>query len=310
MIEFIKFNDNKTGIEFTSSFSKKKNITVLVSDGYSGLNLWKGKMQIDPNINYHFSSNIFSAEKQFEIYDEYEIEKLFSIFIKMDDHPSIEKKDKLGVLKSYNYDSFEQGAGLPIFEIFLNREYEHENIKVQEGDIVFDIGANIGIFSLYSLYKSAKEVHSFEPGKKQFEAIKNNLSTFDNLYVNNLAVTKNKGTTKFYTNESSVTNSTFFKTSEKYVEVNTIDINSYINDSLISKIDYLKIDCEGGEYEIIESLDEHFLKEKINKICLEYHILDISDNLKLEKLVNKLNRCNFKVHRKNTMLYCKNINVD
>lgn len=307
MIEFVNFNDDKTGIIFISRFSTEKNITVSVSDGYSGLNLWKGEMKITPNVQYYFSSKIFSAEKQFEIFDEYENEKLFSIFVKVDNLPSIKDKDKLNVLKSYKYDSFEQGSGLPIFEIFLNKEYENEIIKIQEGDIVFDIGANIGIFSLYSLYNSAKEVHSFEPGEKQFEAIKNNLSkNFNNIYVNNLAVTNTKGTTKFYINDSSVTNSTFSKTSDKYIEVKTIDIKSYVIENSIPKIDYLKIDCEGGEYEIIESLDEDFLKEKINKICLEYHIFEEKDELKLKQLISKLQICNFTINKKGTMIYCKN----
>ena len=307
MIEFIKFNDNKTGIEFTSSFSKKKNITVLVSDGYSGLNLWKGKMQIDPNINYHFSSNIFSAERQFEIFDEFENEKLFSIYLKLDNYPSIEKIDKLKILKSYKYNSLEQGAGFSIFEIFLNKEYENETVKIQKGDIVFDVGANIGIFSLYSAYNLAKEIHCFEPGKEQFNAIKNNLSNkFNNLYANNLAVTKNKGIIKFYLSDFSTTNSTFSKLSDDYIEVETVDLETYVNDNNITKIDYLKIDCEGGEYEIIEFMNENFLRESVDKICLEYHIFEDEDNLKLERLVNKLHKCGFIIDKKGNMIYCKN----
>jgi FkbM family methyltransferase len=307
MIEFIDFTPEKTGIKFISKFPSPIIVNLLISDGYTGLNLWKDKITIEPNCIYFFNGHIFSSERQFEIFDEFENEKLFSIFIKINNYPSIKEQDKLNILKLYKYDSFEQGAGLPVFEIFLNKSYENKNVKIQEGDIVFDIGANIGIFSLYSLYNSAKEVHCFEPGEKQFKTIKNNLSNnFTNLYINNLAVTKNKGTTKFYISDSSVTNSTFLKISDNYVEVKTIDIKSYVDDNLIPKIDYLKIDCEGAEYEIIESLDENFLKEKINKICLEYHIFENEDNLKLKKLINKLQTCNFTVDKKGTMLYCKN----
>jgi FkbM family methyltransferase len=307
MIEFIEFNSEKTGIKFLSHFSTPKTVTLLISDGYTGLNLWKDKIIISPNLYYHFNAQIFSSERQFEIFDEFENEKLFSIFLKLDNYPSIEKIDKLKILKSYKYNSFEQGAGLPIFEIFLNKEYENETVKIQEGDIVFDIGANIGIFSLYSICKLAKEIHCFEPGEKQFNAIKNNLSNkFNNLYINNLAVTKNKGTTKFYLSDSSVTNSTFAKLSDNYIEVETINIETYANNNNILKIDYLKIDCEGGEYEIIEFMNENFLRESVDKICLEYHIFEDEDNLKLERLVNKLHKCGFIINKKGNMLYCKN----
>ena len=190
---------------------------------------------------------------------------------------------------------------------FQFRNYEYENVKIQEGDIVFDIGANIGIFSLYSAYNLAKEIHCFEPGKEQFNAIRNNLSDkFNNLYANNLAVTKNKGTTKFYLSDSSVTNSTFTNLSDNYIEVETIDLETYVNDNNILKVDYLKIDCEGGEYEIIEFMNENFLRESVDKICLEYHIFEDEDNLKLEKLINKLHKCGFVTSKKGTMLYCKN----
>jgi hypothetical protein len=53
-------------------------------------------------------------------------------------------------------------------------------------------------------------------------------------------------------------------------------------------------------------MNENFLKEKINKICLEVHIFENEDNLKLEKLINKLHKCGFIVDKKGNMLYCKN----
>ena len=68
----------------------------------------------------------------------------------------------------------------------------------------------------------------------------------------------------------------------------------------------MKIDCEGGEYEIIEFMNENFLRESVDKICLEYHIFEDEDNLKLESLVNKLHKCGFIVDKKGNMLYCKN----
>ena len=68
MIEFVEFNPEKTGIEFLSHFPNPKTVTLLISDGYTGLNLWKDKITIPPNCNYHFSAQIFSSERQFEIF--------------------------------------------------------------------------------------------------------------------------------------------------------------------------------------------------------------------------------------------------
>jgi hypothetical protein len=55
----------------------------------------------------------------------------------------------------------------------------------------------------------------------------------------------------------------------------------------------LKIDCEGAEYEIIESLDEKYLTNNIDKICLEYHL---NKNGKLNNILEKLKKCGFMVN--------------
>jgi FkbM family methyltransferase len=278
MIEFIELNENKTGIKFLSKYMEEKTIVVSVSDGYTGLNLWKDKIKISPNTYYFFSSDIFSYERNFEIYNEDEDEKLFSLYIAVDNYPSIQKQDKLNILKSYKYDHLEQGVGLPVFEIFLNKAYENSDVHIKENDIVFDVGGNIGIFSYYAICKNAKEVHTFEPGIKQFESIeKNIINKFDNVYGNNCAVGKEEGSTNLYISDvSSVVNSTT-NLSNNFYEVDLVNIEDYADKNKIKKIDFLKIDCEGCEYEVIESLSDNFLKTRINKIVMEYH-KDLNDN--------------------------------
>ena len=66
----------------------------------------------------------------------------------------------------------------------------------------------------------------------------------------------------------------------------------FLEENNITKIDYLKIDCEGAEYDIIESLDKDYLTNNVNKICLEYHF----NKGQLVTLINKLKECNFKIN--------------
>jgi FkbM family methyltransferase len=309
MIEFIEFIKNKTGIKFESKFETDKNVVLSISDGYTGLNLWKNNIKISPNITYFFSGEIYSAERKFEILSEDETEVLFSIYIYINTYPSIKQIDVQNILKSYKYDNKERGVSLPIFEIFLNEEYKNKDVEVNEDDIVLDIGGNIGIFTLYSLYKRAKEVHVFEPGKKQYNAIIDNLSdTFKNLKINNVAVSKQTGIISFYENDASTTSSTVFNNNSKTFPVPSITIEDYFKKQNLNKIDFLKIDCEGGEYEIIENISETFLKKKINKICLEYHIFNTSDNILLQNLIKKLDKCEFNIQKKGNMIYAKNKN--
>ena len=59
-------------------------------------------------------------------------------------------------------------------------------------------------------------------------------------------------------------------------------------------LDFLKLDCEGVEYEIIESLPSD-LFTKINKTAIEYHMVDTKPEL-LEQLINKFKQFSFSVH--------------
>lgn len=60
-------------------------------------------------------------------------------------------------------------------EIFTNNCYLKNGITIEPGDIVFDVGANIGLFSLYAISKCPDcQVYSFEPIKPIFDVLKAN----------------------------------------------------------------------------------------------------------------------------------------
>ena len=61
----------------------------------------------------------------------------------------------------------------------------------------------------------------------------------------------------------------------------------------LKKCNFIKIDCEGEEYEIIDSLSNSYL-DKINKMCIEYHFVDTKPEL-LQNMINKL-QTSYSVH--------------
>ena len=96
----------------------------------------------------------------------------------------------------------------------------------------------------------------------------------------------------FYEDESSLRSSTVFNNNSKAKNVFSTTIENYFIDKKLNKIDFLKIDCEGAEYDIIESLDEDYLINNIQKICLEYHF---NKDGKINTILNKLKKCNFNI---------------
>ncbi|MCU0286863.1 MAG: FkbM family methyltransferase, partial [Acidobacteria bacterium] len=64
-------------------------------------------------------------------------------------------------------------------EIFIEQTYLKNNIRLEDGDVVIDIGANIGMFSLFVAhhYNNIK-LYSFEPSPDTFEVLKTNLALY------------------------------------------------------------------------------------------------------------------------------------
>ena len=90
------------------------------------------------------------------------------------------KVDRI-VLKDYKYNNpQDKNSGLSLYEIFITKIYD-KFFKVNEGDIVVDIGGNLGLFSYYALCKGAKQVYCFEPSPQSYNCIIENFN-LDNLF--------------------------------------------------------------------------------------------------------------------------------
>jgi hypothetical protein len=126
-------------------------------------------------------------------------------------------------------------------EIFEDRIYE-KFFEVEEGDVVLDVGASLGPFTYSILHKNPKHVYCFEPSEKEFKVlVKNSMVESDFLFGG----------------ESHMEGITF----QRFVDLYSIE-----------KIDFLKTDCEGGEYDIFTDENFSFIKEKVRKISGEWHL--------------------------------------
>ena len=292
MIIFKEFIDNKKGIQFESLESQ--NIIIKIIDGYTGLCSYQEKMYVEPNIIYYFSHPVEVYHRRFEIWNN----ELKTMYLKIDSilNESINLKDldKYNVLKDYKYNNpQDKDPALSLYEIFVTKIYD-KFFKVEEGDVVVDIGGNLGLFSYYSLCKGAKQVYCFEPSPQCYNCIVENFN-FINLIVEEAAVGSKDGNVIFNINPESSINSSMFASDKnsQTITCKSINLNNYIKTNNIEKIDYLKIDCEGAEYEIIESLDEQYLINNVSKICLEYHL---NKNGEINTILNKLKKCGFTIN--------------
>ena len=64
-------------------------------------------------------------------------------------------------------------------EVFEDQVYLKHGIKIEDGDCIFDVGANIGLFTLF--VQSARkgcQVHAFEPSPELCEILRANVAAF------------------------------------------------------------------------------------------------------------------------------------
>jgi FkbM family methyltransferase len=296
MIAFKNFTENNNGLEFTNLLNPK-NIRLKTIDPYTGLISWHSDMRVEKNCNYFFAYPRYSNHYGFEILDLDTNEILLKINIHNEGYNCMESIDVLGKLNDFKYSEKKEDnwAAYPLYDIFINKCYEDPNCKVENGDVVFDIGANLGLFSYYSVLKGAKRVYAFEPGESQFKAIEDNFGSMDNLVIEKKAVTEKNGILKFAKHKTkSVMSGVFNDVDEEtysVVECQSINLMDYCLEKNISKINFLKIDCEGSEYRIFENLSEDFLK-MIDKIIMEYHL---NTDGRLVKMIEKLQNNGFTV---------------
>ena len=164
---------------------------------------------------------------------------------------------------------------MALANVWIIEEYNKINFEINNNDIVIDVGAHIGLFSLYaSQFCSKGTIYSFEPIKENYELLLANvqLNNLQQVHIFNLAVSKYNIPIKLYINDDDAGHSIFSQSSQN-IMVDSISLQKIFDDNKIEHCNFLKLDCEGAEYEIIKNLPLAYF-EKIDKMIIEYHMAD------------------------------------
>lgn len=194
----------------------------------------------------------------------------------------------LGLVPKSSY-RFRNGAQLviargidhvPIIEIFLNEEYG----SISDDAVVLDLGANIGAFTIYAT-TGARNVrtYAYEPLPDFYAILQENVRLNrrdETVHSFNTAVAAEAGIRDLYLQGGQF----FFPTlvgatnndSEERVTVCCTTLAEIMKSNHLERIDLLKLDCEGAEYEILYPAPLACLK-RITEIRMEYHNLDSED---------------------------------
>jgi len=174
-----------------------------------------------------------------------------------------------------------------------NNAYNIDNIEFNEGDIVIDIGANIGLVSLYLAKRHPNiKIYAYEPIPDNYINFLENIerNQVKNIFPRNMAITKDGRTLKmivnFYNNSGGATAhlADMSLPNHFYYMVPSVILDNEFKEHSIKNCKLLKIDCEGTEHEILLSTNTLPLIEYLSG---EFHINQnlISQGYSLEGLI-------------------------
>jgi FkbM family methyltransferase len=186
-------------------------------------------------------------------------------------------------------------------EIYNLKDYERfGEVGIQEGDVVVDLGGNMGIFTRYAYQKGASKIITFEPDKRYFQILKKNAPS--NTILFNAAIGDKIGKLTL-TESEHLGGSNLWRPKDPSVnqyEVNVYTLNYILEQKLVDRIDFLKVDIEGSEIIALNGISNENLS-KIRNIAVEYHHEHLKFDEELRnKFVSRLNNLGFNSH----VLFC------
>ena len=291
-ILFNGMSDGNKIFYYSLNDNTAKSIIMKVYNQYLEYVEYESALTLEPDVNYWTSvpSNNKGRYVEFRDADTLEIVGMFGLNGEIDydniPHSSYIKS----IVPSLDYNG-KKDMHYILNEIFYQKVYNNDFVCVAENDIVFDIGFNYGFFTLDALTYKPKKIIGFEPNPNLVKLF--NRLHIDSVELHQSAVSNKAGSTIFYENnfsgKSSIHSDVNADTKLDSYNVNICSFNDMAEQYDV--IDYLKVDCEGAEYEIFESIPNEFLTNRIRKIALEFHH-NIND-IKVVNLISKIKECGF-----------------
>jgi FkbM family methyltransferase len=158
---------------------------------------------------------------------------------------------------------------------FVKKNYTKDFLPITKDSIVVDVGAHIGSFSIMAA-RSAYKVLAFEPEPTNYQMLKKNMeiNRLENMSTFEMAVSGMSGYQDIYTFQGgSSADYSLYKSgimNVKMGRIPTISVGDIIKREGLPRIDFLKLDCEGAEHDILRNMRLE-TAAKIMGIAMETH---------------------------------------
>lgn len=185
------------------------------------------------------------------------------------------------------------------FYNMLQQEIFHDNIyqrffEVEEGDTVVDVGASVGVFAYAASLSNPNRILCLEPQKSLFGTLTKNT---DRLPVRVDCVNRAVGSSTGRNIVPGIYDKNHTEMWGNPTDADTVTFSDIIKEQNIQTIDFLKCDCEGGEYDIFNDENYDWIKNNVRKVAGEWHLHNDELKQKFRKFRDKYlkNMPNFQV---------------
>ena len=175
-----------------------------------------------------------------------------------------------------------------------------EYFRPKEGDIVIDIGAHIGLYTIISSKRVGAngKVVAIEANPSNFEMLNRNIKVnqLTNIISLNNAVYSKETKLKLYLPGEELGHTTYntvmsdrAKNEDKFVEVSANTLDYLLQLKEITDVNWVKIDVEGAEFEVLKGAHNLLLNSRNIVILMEVHGSLNDYRLKLEEFIRSYN---------------------
>jgi len=175
-------------------------------------------------------------------------------------------------LEVSNKKKMDRTAILSINDVFGESQYPVP--KSDNRKVILDLGANIGVYSLYTALENPNaKIFAFEPDKNTFGQLINNIKINKlekRIFPYQEAIAKKNGELIFYRDNVSSRAHSLFRSSGDKIVVKAVSLETIFSTLKIECCDLLKMDIEGAEYEVLYNFPQELYK-RINTMIIECH---------------------------------------
>jgi FkbM family methyltransferase len=161
---------------------------------------------------------------------------------------------------------------------------------VTKNSIVFDIGANVGYYSvLFAKQAPNTKVIAFEPFSKQLNLLKQNIriNKLLNICPYKLIVSDQEKRQKiYYSGDKNTGASSLHQITSIFETVESITLDKFCDQKKVAKIDLIKIDVEGHELNVLRGMSKLLSQKRIKHVFIEILEENLARNNSCGKDIN------------------------